>query len=182
MHAESHFAYASGADWQAVDLPYTGHASMTLIVPKPGRFAAVERAVDPPFLTNLLKSLWPTYLTLELPKLHLEDRANMIPPLRQLGMTDAFAAPGPRGADFSGMTGHRDLFISQVEHRAIINVDENGTEAAAATGSAAEIVSGGNGSLTIDRPYIFVIRDTNTNTILFMGRVADPTQTTVQQP
>ena len=80
------------------------------------------------------------------------------------------------------MTGHRDLFISQVKHRAIINVDENGTEAAAATGSAAEIVSGGNGSLTIDRPYIFVIRDTNTNTILFMGRVADPTQTTVQQP
>jgi serpin B len=182
MRADTDFGYASGTDWQAVDLPYTGHASMTVIVPNPGRFATVERALDPAFLTHVLQSLWPTHLTLELPKLHLDDRANMIPALRHLGMADAFTPPpGAHSADFSVMNGHHDLYISRVQHRAIITVDEHGTEAAAATGAVAELTSGGNRNLTIDRPYIFVIRDTTTNTILFMGRVTDPTQTTVQQ-
>jgi serpin B len=183
MHADTDLGYASGADWQAVDLPYTGHASMTVIVPNPGRFAAVERALDPAFLTHVVQSLWPSHLTLDLPKLHVDDRANMIPALRSLGMVDAFTPPpDPHSADFSGMNGHRDLYISQVEHRAIITVDERGTEAAAATGAVAELTSGGTRSLTIDRPFFFVIRDTTTNTILFMGRVTDPTQSTVQQP
>ena len=88
-----------------------------------------------------------------------------------MGMINAFGS-----ADFSGMTGNRELFITDIFHKAFVAVDEKGTEASAATavlmgmgGSSAEI------ALTIDRPFIYLIRDTETGTILFMGRVLDPT-------
>ncbi len=76
-------------------------------------------------------------------------------------------------ADFSGMTGTRDLVLSHVVHKALVVVDEMGTEAAAATGVVAEIVSMPF-LLRVDRPFIFVIRDAETGAILFVGRVLDP--------
>ena len=90
-----------------------------------------------------------------------------------MGMPAAFSAD----ADFSGMTGNRDLFISEVIHKAFVAVDEEGTEAAAAT---AVVVVGAESEppeplvVTIDRPFVFVIRDIETGTILFVGRVVDP--------
>ena len=87
-------------------------------------------------------------------------------------MPDAFGG----GADFSGMTGSRDLWISEVVHKAFVSVDEEGTEAAAATG-AAMALSGPSKEpieVTVDRPFIFLIRDIGTGMILFLGRVSNP--------
>ena len=91
-----------------------------------------------------------------------------------MGMPSAMA-PGP--ADFSGMDGSRDLFISGVFHKAIVVVDEQGTEAAAATGAVVGITSAPADRpvvLSVDRPFIFLFRDLKTGTLLFMGRVLNP--------
>jgi len=87
-------------------------------------------------------------------------------------MPDAFSEL----ADFSGMTGTRELLISAVVHKAFISVDEEGTEAAAATGVAvATSALEKHVELTVDRPFVFLIRDNETGAILFAGRVVDPT-------
>jgi len=90
-------------------------------------------------------------------------------------MKDAF---DPNAADFSGMTGQRDLSISDVVHKAFVAVDEKGTEAAAATGVIMRATSAllPSVSLTIDRPFIFIIRDATSGQILFVGRVLNPAQ------
>jgi serpin B len=115
-------------------------------------------------------------VTLALPKLQLKDKIDLVPTLQKLGMKDAFGA-----ADFSGITGHPDLAISQVVHQATVTIDETGTEAAAATGIAFEQSAARPVNLSVDRPYLFLIRDHLTGSILFVGRVTDPTQTEVQQ-
>src|ERR1700730_6275273 len=96
---------------------------------------------------------------------------------RDAGRRHAFTPPPrPPSADFSGITGTRALDISQIRHQATLDGGEYGTEAAAGTGVA--MTTSGiafHATLTIDRPYLFLVRDTTTNTILFMGRVADPT-------
>jgi serpin B len=92
--------------------------------------------------------------------------------LRKLGMEDAFG----EAADFSGMTGNRDLSISDVIHKAFVSVDEQGTEAAAATAVIMKLTSipAEPVEVTVDRPFMFVIRDIEAGTILFVGRVMDP--------
>jgi serpin B len=177
MHGGVRSTYASGDGWQAVDLPYLGDASMTLIVPDAGTLQRFERSLDLAALAHIIASLAPADVTVALPKLQLKDRSDLVPALRALGMTDAFA-----NADFSGITGKRDLAISQVVHEATVTVDEQGTEAAAATGISYAQSAEGRESLTVDRPYLFLIRDHRTGSILFFGRVTDPTQTEAQQP
>jgi serpin B len=89
-----------------------------------------------------------------------------------MGMTTAFSPE----ADFSGMTGSKEIFISDVFHKAYVKVDEEGTEAAAATAVVMKMVSEPLNpvELTVDRPFLFFIREHETNTILFMGRVVEP--------
>jgi serpin B len=89
-----------------------------------------------------------------------------------MGMPDAFSGK----ADFSGMTGNRDLFISAVVHKAYIDVNEEGTEAAAATGVTMKLTGIGTPPpvFRADHPFIFLIRDNQTGSILFLGRVANP--------
>jgi len=93
-----------------------------------------------------------------------------------MGMTDAFS---PR-ADFSGMDGQRDLFISAVVHKAFVDVNEEGTEAAAATGvvmrSMAVMRPRPTPVFRADHPFIFLIRDTRSGSILFLGRMVDPSR------
>jgi serpin B len=175
MHGDVRSTYASGDGWQAVDLPYVGDASMTVIVPD--RFSEFERALDPAVLSQIVGSLKPSDVTLALPKVQLKDKIDLVPALEALGMTDAFGA-----ADFSGITGNRDLRISQVVHQATVTVDEKGTEAAAATGISFLTSADPPTTLTVDRPYLLLIRDHRTGTILFLGRVTDPTQTEMHQP
>ena len=142
-----------------------------------GRFAQFERGFDRAALARILAALKPGDNTIALPKLQLKDQADLGAALRRLGMTDAFA-----NADFSGITGDRSLAISQVVHQATVTVDEQGTEAAAATGIAFAQSALTGVNLTVDRPYLFLIRDHKTGAILFFGRVMDPTQTDVSQP
>ena len=87
--------------------------------------------------------------------------------LTAMGMPGAFI-----GADFSGMTGNRDLFISEVVHKAYVDVNEEGTEAAAATGV---VMKRGGAVFRVDRPFIFLIRENRTGSVLFIGRITDPT-------
>jgi serpin B len=89
-----------------------------------------------------------------------------------MGMPAAFTG----GADFSGMTGKKDLFISDVVHKAFVSVDEEGTEAAAATAVVMKLSAVAEEPVTVtaDHPFLFLVRDIETGTILFVGRVVDP--------
>ncbi|MGE5073931.1 MAG: serpin family protein [Anaerolineae bacterium] len=168
--------YAAGEGYQAVELAYSGEtAAMDIIVPDDGRFADFEAGLDAEKLDSVLGSLQPGTLELSMPKFTFRSSLELGDRLAAMGMADAFNADA---ADFSGMTGKRDLYISKVLHQAFIAVDEKGTEAAAATAVIMRTTSAlvGPQKLVIDRPFIFVIRDLESGQILFMGRVLDPTK------
>jgi len=111
--------------------------------------------------------------SISLPKFEFDTKYFMKDMLSNLGMPTAFSD----GADFSGMTGQRDLFISFVIHQAYVKVDEKGTEAAAATAVGMELTSAiPRNFFRADHPFIFIIQEKETGNILFMGRVTDPTQ------
>jgi serpin B len=162
------FPYAKIDYCQAVDLPYTGDKfSMLVIMPDPGTFDAFMSTLTPTVLGDIVDHLAPQEMTLNLPKFTINYTSKMVPILESFGMTDAFSLPP---ADFSGIDGNRDLVLTGVYHMAFINVNEQGTEAAAASA-----VVGATGVpslvLTIDHPYIFIIREKQTGLILFMGKV-----------
>lgn len=174
MHQTSAFGYSRGDGWQSVQLPYSGgKLAMLLIVPDEGRFGEVEGLLGSGLTSDTVSDLTMTTVALTLPKFTFRTQAQLGQSLKTLGMPAAF---DPTGADFSGMTTEEQLFIDEVIHEAYIAVDEEGTEAAAATavvmraGSAPQV----DVTLTIDRPFIFALRDTETGALLFLGRVADP--------
>jgi serpin B len=195
---------AQGDGWQATELRYLGGddgstpLSMTLI--RPNRLAAFERSLTPAKLADIQAELraqsksqarvkvdpasdmgCETYaynVNLFVPRFGIETRALLGPMLTAMGMRDAF---DPSAADFSGIT-DEGLFIARVIHQANIDVDETGTEAAAATAVIGDTTGGCGGPsprqtkvLRFDRPFVYLIRDTRTGAILFMGRVTDPT-------
>ena len=148
---------------------------MTILVPDEGNFAEFESTLDAAKLNEILGAMQSSSVQFGLPKFTFESQFSLPDQLSALGMTDAF---DPNRADFSGMTGNRELFISDVIHKAFVAVDEEGTEAAAATAVIVELAMAPmfDISLTIDRPFIFIIRDTVSGQILFMGRVVNPAQ------
>jgi serpin B len=104
----------------------------------------------------------------------MTSQFSLVPVLKSMGMIDAFV---PNTADFSGMNGKRDLFISAVIHKAYVDVDEEGTEAAAATGVVVGITSFGPEHIPVfraDHPFLFLIRDNLSGSILFIGRLMNP--------
>jgi serpin B len=107
------------------------------------------------------------------PKFKIESQFSLSPNLIAMGMSDAFS---PDRADFSGMAGHKNLYISAVIHKAFVQVNEEGTEAAAATGAVVGVTSIGLSSpvFKADHPFIFFIRDNASQSILFFGRIEDP--------
>ena len=109
-----------------------------------------------------------------LPRFTMAARYELSDTLAAMGMPHAF-----QRADFSGMTGRKDLFISNVIHKAFIEVTEEGTEASAATAVVMKR-GGGSASFVANRPFCFLIRDRGTGSILFLGRLADPTAPTVE--
>ncbi len=168
--------YAQGNGFQAVELAYVGDtAAMTILVPDEGNFDAFDSSLDAATLDAILADMQPASVMLALPKFSFTRDFGLARQLSALGMPDAF---NPDLADFSGMTGKRDLFISDVIHKAFVAVDEKGTEAAAATAVIMETTSMPmyDITLTIDRPFIFLIRDKVSGQILFMGRVLNPAQ------
>jgi serpin B len=168
------FGYAAGDGYAAVDLPYDGdQLAMTVIVPDAGRFDEIEAGLDGAQLAAIMGALVRQELTVTLPKWTVDTKFSAKDELTALGMGDAFDASR---ADFSGMNGGVEpLWIGDVIHQAHVLVNEYGTEAAAAT--AVVMVGGAMPSplaVRADRPFIYVIRDVPTGTILFLGRVLNP--------
>ena len=148
---------------------------MLIIVPKKGKFDTVEASLTEPLVDATVKNLKHAIVILTLPKFTFETKTKLNDQLKALGMTDAFDSAR---ADFSGITGSRNLHIGLVQHNAFIKIDEKGTEAAAATAVVMNDTSTSTPAdfktLTVDRPFLFLIRDHATGTILFVGRVLNP--------
>jgi serpin B len=171
MSRRAETLYAEGDGYQAVELPYKGdRVRMLVVLPAPGQFEAFERSLNDAQLQAILSALSQDDIKLFMPRFQFEASFNLNDVLAAMGMPDAF---DPEKADFSGMDGTRWLYIADVLHKAFVAVDEMGTEAAAATGVIVEIVSQPQ-VVKIDRPFLFVIRDAETGSLLFIGRVVDP--------
>lgn len=165
--------YAEGSGVQAIDLPYAGgELSMVILLPDEGAFKDLATGLDAEQLGAILDGLAPANVRLALPRFSYDAGYELRAALTNLGMSDAF---GNR-ADLSGMDGTHELFIKQVYHQAFVDVDEAGTEAAAA--SAVVVARKGlpqvDHEVRVDRPFLFLIRDIETDAILFLGHVVNP--------
>jgi serpin B len=181
MKQTESFGYTEGEGYQAVELLYDrgelsdgGELSMVILLPASGNFEAFEEGLQAQQVDAIIDDLQNTQVTLAMPQFEFDSKFSLKDTLAGMGMRDAFS---PSDADFSGMTGNPELFISDVVHKAFVAVDEAGTEAAAATAVIVGTTSAPGEPLvevTIDRPFIFLIRDIETGAILFVGRVLNP--------
>ena len=175
-HREGAYKYARESGFQAVTIPYATYGmSMIAFLPDKGKLDGLESSLT---AGNLDQIEWEGRdLTLNMPRFEFRSEFSLKGTLTGMGMPDAFSKSS---ADFSGMTDEEALHVSAVVHKAFVSVDEEGTEAAAATGLTATPEDYGRPpplepiTVTFDRPFMFLIRDEPTGTILFLGRVMDP--------
>jgi len=173
MNQTESFGYVEGDGYQAVELLYDGNElSMVILLPQAGHFEAFEGSLDAQQVDGIIGRLEPGQVALTMPKFEFESDFGLKEILATMGMPVAFS----EDADFSGMTGNRDLFIADVIHKAFVSVDEAGTEAAAATAVVMGLTAVPEVpvEVTVERPFIFLIRDIGTGTILFVGRIVNP--------
>lgn len=169
MHDVPRIFYTQADGYQAAWLPYYGQpVEMLVILPAEGRFAEIEERLSPAFLAELRQAAQEHDVTLTMPKFDFEMAVDLKELLSGMGMANAFSD----GADFSGIGG--GLFISAALHKGTITVDEEGTEAAAATAIGMVESSYPPAALTLDRPFIFAILERESGTVLFLGRVMNP--------
>ncbi len=175
MNQTEQFGYAETDTLQILELPYVGEElSMVILLPKEtDGIGELEQEFAGESLSKWLGAVRRQEVIVSMPKFKLTSKFSLGQVLRSMGMTAAFSEK----ADFSGMTGGRDLFISAVVHQAYVDVNEEGTEAAAATGVTMRLTSVGPVRTPVfraDHPFIFLIRDTTSDSILFLGRVMNP--------
>ncbi len=173
MKQTESFGYTEGEGYQAVELLYDGgELSMVILLPETGEFEAFEDGLQAEQVDAIIRDLQLTEVALTMPKFECDSQFSLKDTLAGMGMPVAFSST----ADFSGMTGSRELCISDVMHKAFVAVDEAGTEAAAATAVIMKLTAVPEPpvKVTIDRPFIFLIRDIETGAILFIGRVMNP--------
>jgi serpin B len=174
MGTTRYLRHGEGIGYKTLELPYKGNRiSMLIFLPDEGELAAFEQSLDTGRLDEILAGMSTRYVMVRLPRFEIEAKASLAGLLSRLGMPLAFT----EAADFSGVNGGGDpLFIKAVEHKAVVRVDEKGTEAAAATGVVAGTTSVPPQPVPFiaDRPFLFVIRDGQTGTLLFVGRLSDP--------
>lgn len=167
-------SYGEGSGWQAGSTPYFGDGfAMTVVVPdSPGSLPAIESQVAAQGIAPILQRLVATNGWLTMPTFSVRTNQALKPVLSALGMPLAFT----QRADFRAMTDDRRLEISDVLHEAVVDVDQNGTEAAAATAAVmvGTAISAPSHQLVADRPFLFVIHDIEQGTPLFVGRISDP--------
>ena len=166
-------SYGTGDGWQAVRMAYAGNElAMTIVLPDEDRLADVEAAVGGGELPPILASVEATSVALSLPRWTFLTATLLNDALQALGMRTAFSG----NADFGGMTTEMDLAVAAVLHQVFVAVDEDGTEAAAATAVVVDETSAmlPDVSVVVDRPFLFVIHDVEHGTPLFVGRVVDP--------
>lgn len=175
MHINRPLPYYEDEELQALRLPYKGgRLSMTILLPKKvDGWKMVSRVIDLERLNAVESQFTDKEVLLSLPKFTLEQKLDLRKVLAGMGMEEAFE----RYADFSGMTGEKNLFIDEVVHKAFIEVSETGTEAAAATAGIMSLKA----ALTeepvrfnADHPFIYLIRDMQTGCIFFLGRLVQP--------
>lgn len=166
--------YARGEGWEAVRLPYAGGSlAMTIVLPAEGELERVSAAVAGGALPSMLGAPRPMPVQLSLPKWKFRTEAPLGDVLTALGMPTAF---DPERADFGAMTRQERLFVAAVLHEGFIAVDEEGTEAAAATAVVMDTTSAPlYREVVVDRPFLFVVHDVEYLAPLFVGRVSDPT-------
>lgn len=172
MHKDDKFAYVETSAYQAIDLPYGDSAfTMTVVLPKTtSNVNDVAASLTAASWTTLTGSFHTSRVDFSLPKLTLAWEKDLIPDLQALGIRAPFVADG---ADFTGMSPlGKKLYISVVKQKAFVNVDEEGTEAAAVTVTGVTVTSAPVIQvMRVDRPFIFAIRERLSGTVLFMGKV-----------
>ena len=176
MNLTADFKYAEVEGLQLLELPYAG-GDLSMVVLLPGDIdglKGVEYLLNAQTLDRWLAQASEQKVAVFLPKFKLAAQFSLATPLAEMGMTDAFSP----NANFSGMDGERDLCISAVVHKAFVDVDEEGTEAAAATGAVMKSMAVMLPRLTptfrADHPFVFLIRDNHSGSILFLGRLRKP--------
>jgi len=179
MHETGGFAYFDGGAFQALELAYKGGAlAMVVLLPKDvDGLPALEQSLTAAALSEWTGKLAPVdKVVVTLPRFAMTRAFELNDALAAMGMAQAFTG----AADFSGMTGRRDFTISAAIHKAFIDVNETGTEAAAATSIVMRATAMRYEPPPVvfraDHPFLFLIRDTRSGAILFLGRVADPTK------
>ncbi|MDD2251639.1 MAG: serpin family protein [Dehalococcoidales bacterium] len=173
MKQSQRFNYSENDNYQALEIPYDGQElSMVVLLPAEGEFEAFENRLSAGMVSDIIASLSNHQVILSMPKFKYESGFNLKDSLSAMGMPIAFSG----GADFSGMTGSQDLCIDEIIHKAFISVNEAGTEAAAATAVIMQTVSVPSQQVdfNINRPFIYLIRDNATGTVLFVGSVVNP--------
>jgi serpin B len=182
MHRTGGYSYFDGGTFQALEMPYRSRElSMIVFLPKDmDGLSSFEQSLTASSIRQWLSQLQPVpRVIVTFPKYKVTEQLELGSTLGAMGMPSAFARTA---ADFSGMTGNRELFLSAVIHKAFIDVNEVGTEAAAAT--AAVMVGMAMRApdptpppeFRADHPFLFLIRDNRSGGILFMGRLTDPTK------
>ena len=180
MRQVESFGYVAGDGYQALELLYDGNEmSMVIMLPDRGRFSEFEESLDADVVSGVVKDLRSRPISLSMPKFEFRSKFSLPNTLTAMGMPDAF---NQSKADFSGMGinecpgGGGRPYISDVVHQAFVLVEEEGTEAAAATAVVVNVTSVPPPPIvvSIDRPFIFIIRDLKTGAVLFVGRVLDP--------
>ncbi len=177
MSQKGKFGYFDGGSFQALEMPYAnGDLSMVVLLPKKiDGLADVEKDLTTDKLAGWIGKLYKQEVVVTLPKFKTTQQMGMKGVLSKMGMPVAFTDR----ADFSGIGGDPgELCIQDVIHKAYVDVNEEGTEAAAATGVIVESTSARvvTPEFRADHPFIFLIRDTRNGSILFLGRLADPTK------
>jgi serpin B len=175
MHQEHQYGYWENEWLQMLEMPYKDKA-LSLIVLLPREKTGISMLEQKLTLENILRwqdQLQKQKVKLFFPKFKIEAQINLGQILSAMGMPDAF---DPHSADFSAMIGKKELFISAVIHKAFVEVNEEGTEAAAATGVVVGVTSIAPPPpmFKADHPFIFFIRDNASRSILFLGRMLDP--------
>ncbi|WP_276254835.1 serpin family protein [Halomontanus rarus] len=179
MFQSTKLPYAEIAGHQLVELSYANRdTSMVVILPAEGEdesgdengFETFENEFTVDRLATMLEETSTTEVDLTLPTFGIESEFSLVETMRGLGMEKAFGG----GADFSGMDGSDGLFVDDIRHKSFVEVDELGTEAAAATAVVMnESAPPDHAEMVVDRPFLFYIRDRPTETPLFVGRVVD---------
>jgi serpin B len=175
MHQTTKFKYLDAGELQVLEMPYAGkELSMVVLLPKKvDTLADLERSLSADKLAGWLDRLREQEVIVSLPKFKATSEFALKGALEALGMKKAFQMPG---ADFSGINGKDDLYITAVVHKAYVDVNEEGTEAAAATGVVVGVRSApaAKPEFRADHPFVFLIRDTRNDSVLFLGRLVEP--------
>jgi serpin B len=182
MHQSGKFPMTKNNDFSALEMPFKGkRLSFIIILPGKGaKLADFEKTFDMSKATSIIAALKknknPAKVDIAVPKFKIDYDTELKPPFMQLGMKEAFSA---KLADFGKLTGVKNrpglVWIAQIKHKAFIEINEEGGEAAAATAVVMRLKCASvSKSFTADRPFLFLIKDTATDSILFLGRVANP--------